>query len=309
MLGRTGFKVSTMGLGAGGPSRLGVRSGRTEEESCRVVCAALDLGITLFDTSESYGTEALLGKALRQVKREDVVICTKLHGGIDGRAKKEREVEATLDRSLLHLGTDYIDVYMMHAIGAKRYDAIAVPLLPSLQKMKDKGKIRAIGITECFGVDSGHKMLQRALADDAYDVIMVGFNMLNTSARETVLGKARAQHVGVLDMFAVRKALRDISTLRDYLKAHVSSQAFASDGMALIDVIQSALEEGVCESLTEIAYRYCLSASGVDCILTGTGSENHLRANAAAVEKGPLPAQLVDTITKCSAGWQDLTAQ
>jgi len=308
-LGRTGFRVSAMGLGAGGPSRLGVRSGRTKEESVWVVHAALDLGINLFDTSESYGTEALLGSALRKARREDIVVCTKLHGGIDGRAKNLREVEATLDESLMQLGTDYIDVYMIHAVGAKRYDVIAVPLLPSLQKMKEKGKIRAIGITECFGVDSGHKMLQRALADDGYDVIMVGFNLLNTSARETVLERARAQNVGVLDMFAVRKALRNVSTLRDYLQAHLSSGAFASDAMSLVDTIQSALADGVCESLTELAYRYCLSTSGIDCVLTGTGSEAHLRANATAVEKGPLSSQLVDTITKCSTGWQDLTAQ
>ena len=298
-----------MGVGAGGPSRLGARSGSTKDESCRVVHAALDLGITFFDTSESYGTEALLGTALRETPREDVVISTKLHGGVDGRAKNLREVEATLDESLAKLGTDYIDVYMMHAIGAKRYDAIAVPLLPSLQKMKDKGKIRAIGITECFGVDSGHKMLQRALADDAYDVIMVGFNMLNPSARETVLERARAQNVGVLDMFAVRKALRDLSSLHDYLQASLSPEAHSSGGKKLLAIIQSALADGICASLTEMAYRYCLSTYGIDCVLTGTGSEDHLRANVAAVEKGPLPPDLVDAITKCSAKWPDLTAQ
>ncbi len=298
-----------MGLGAGGPSRLGALSGCTKEASCRVVHAALDLGINLFDTSESYGTEALLGSALREARREDIVICTKLHGGIDGRAKNLREVEATLDESLMQLGTDYVDVYMMHAIGARRYDAIAVPLLPSLQKMKDKGKIRAIGITECFGVDCGHNMLQRALVDDAYDVMMVGFNLLNTSARETVLDRAREQEVGVLDMFAVRKALRDVSTLRDYLHACLSSDEFVSDGAKFVDTIQSALVEGVCESLTEMAYRYCLFTPGIDCVLTGTGSEAHLRANAAAVEKGALPLRLVEAITACSAGWYDLTAQ
>ena len=76
-LGRSGLKVSIVGLGCGGPSRLGQATGKSEQESISVVRQAQDLGITLFDTAEAYGTEAIVGKALQSVPRDQVVIATK----------------------------------------------------------------------------------------------------------------------------------------------------------------------------------------------------------------------------------------
>ena len=66
-LGRTGLKVSVAGLGCGGHSRLGQKTGRTEQESIQVVRQALDLGINLIDTAEAYGTESIVGKAIQGV--------------------------------------------------------------------------------------------------------------------------------------------------------------------------------------------------------------------------------------------------
>lgn len=308
-LGRSGLEVSVMGLGGGGPSRLGTRTGRTEEQCRAIVRAALDGGINIFDSSESYGTEEIFGSVLKEVRREDVVVCTKLHGGVDGRAKNLEEVEATLDRSLAKLQTDYIDVYMMHAVGARRYDAIAVPLFPSLQKMKKKGKIRAIGITECFNADRGHAMLQRALADDWYDVIMVGFNLLNPSARKRVLGKAQEQNVGVLDMFAVRRALRDVSALSAYLVSHIDAGELDDSAHGLVETVEDCLASGECATLSELAYRYCLDEQGIDCVLSGTGSLDHLRANMATAGKPALSPRLVARLDAIAGDWDHLSAQ
>lgn len=309
MLGRTGLEVSVMGLGGGGPSRLGTRTGRTEEESRSVVHAALDGGINIFDTSESYGTEKIFGSVLGGQKREEVVICTKLHGGIHGRAKNLKEVEATLDRSLANLRTDYVDVYMMHAVGAKRYDAIAVPLYPSLLKMKEKGKVRFIGITECFNADRGHAMLRRAVVDDWYDVIMVGFNLLNSCADARVLRTAKERNIGVLDMFAVRRAMRNVESLARYLDARIEGNELDESARALVEVIKACIESGECATLSEIAYRYCLHADGIDCVLSGTGSIEHLRQNMAIAQKGPLSSHLLTRLKTITRGWDHLSAQ
>jgi aryl-alcohol dehydrogenase-like predicted oxidoreductase len=303
------MEVSVLGLGGGGPSKLGTRTGMTADESRAVVHAALDGGINIFDSSESYGTETLLGSALKDVRREDVIVCTKLHGGIDGRAKNLQEVEATLDQSLANLQTDYIDVYMMHAVGAIRYDAIAVPLFPSLQKMKEKGKIRAIGITECFNADRGHAMLQRALSDDWYDVIMVGFSLLNPSARDRVLRRAREQNVGVLDMFAVRRALRDVDALEAYLDRCIEAEELDDSARGLVQVVESCLDRGECATLSEMAYRYCLHEDGVGCVLSGTGSLDHLRENLATARKGPLSQRVLDELAATTGDWDHLSAQ
>ncbi len=91
--GRTGLEVSIMGLGGGGPSRLGRSSHKTQEESEAIVREAIAGGINVFDSSESYGTEAILGSVLTDVRRDEVVICTKIHGGVQGRPKTIVEVE------------------------------------------------------------------------------------------------------------------------------------------------------------------------------------------------------------------------
>ena len=76
-LGKTGLRVSVAGLGCGGNSRLGLGRGKTEAEAIALVRQALDLGLNLLDTASAYGTEALIGKAIKTVPRDCVVITTK----------------------------------------------------------------------------------------------------------------------------------------------------------------------------------------------------------------------------------------
>src|SRR5438034_4257554 len=115
-LGRTGLRVSVAGLGCGGPSRLGMATGRTEGESMAVVRAALDAGITLLDTAEVYGTEEIVGKSVAG-RRDDVVIATKAwwqnrEGGIRSPNGLARSLEASLEK----LQTDHVDVYFLHGV-------------------------------------------------------------------------------------------------------------------------------------------------------------------------------------------------
>ena len=84
-LGRTGLRVSVLGLGAGGHSRLGQRTGASEEESVAIVRRALAHGVTLVDTAEAYGTEAIVGRALPTARRADIVLSTKKSVSADGR--------------------------------------------------------------------------------------------------------------------------------------------------------------------------------------------------------------------------------
>ncbi len=120
-LGRTGLKVSVAGLGCGGFSRLGLGTGKSEADAIGIIRAALDLGVNLFDTAASYGTEPVLGKALRGVPREQVVICTKAPFGVSNPDATPEKAVASLDRSLKELGTDYIDVYQLHGVAPRGY--------------------------------------------------------------------------------------------------------------------------------------------------------------------------------------------
>src|SRR5580658_9373186 len=75
ILGRTGLRVSVAGLGTGGFSRVGI--GQSEDHAVRIIRQALDLGVNLVDTAAVYGTEAVVGRALKDVPRDNVVVCTK----------------------------------------------------------------------------------------------------------------------------------------------------------------------------------------------------------------------------------------
>src|SRR5512145_977436 len=85
-LGRTGLKVSVAGLGTGGNSRIGQGTGLTEAQSVALVQAALDLGVNFIDTAAIYGTEGIVGKAIKGRARSSVVISTKGHyNGSEGK--------------------------------------------------------------------------------------------------------------------------------------------------------------------------------------------------------------------------------
>src|SRR5947199_3699601 len=76
-LGRTGLRVSVAGLGCGGFSRLSLGTGKSNAEAVRIVEEALGLGVNLLDTAASYGTEKIVGAAIKSAPRDRVVVCTK----------------------------------------------------------------------------------------------------------------------------------------------------------------------------------------------------------------------------------------
>jgi len=162
-LGRTGLKVSVMGIGCGGPSRLGQRSGKPDTESIAVIRQAIDSGVNFLDTAEGYGTEEILGKAIRAVDRRSVILSSKK---TTLKHITVKELYKSLEDSLRRLGTDYIDIYNLHAVIHEDYDYLVSEIYPEMVKMRDQGKIRFLGITENFNCDPNHVMLQRALKGD-----------------------------------------------------------------------------------------------------------------------------------------------
>ena len=148
ILGRTGLKVSVMGVGGGGPSRLG-RSYRktteesvamkTKEESVAIIRQALDSGINFIDTAEKYGTEEIVGNVIKGIDRSSLVLSTKkaVFEGIT-----PEEVQKGLEESLKRLGTDYVDIYHLHGVVLKDYDYLVSEIVPAFLKMREQGKIR-----------------------------------------------------------------------------------------------------------------------------------------------------------------------
>jgi len=295
-LGRTGLEVSVVGLGCGGPSRLGQRTGKSEQESIALVRRAMDLGVNFLDTAESYETEELVGKAVHGISRDQFVISTKKTLPDENHKDPAGEIRRGLERSLRHLNTDYVDVYHLHGVGHDRYENAATVLAPTLLQLKEEGKIRATGITEEFPKNPRHEMLQHGLRDDHWDVVMVGFNMLNPSARQRVFPITTRKGIGTLIMFAVRRALSQpshLAKLLDEMSRKGILEGGSGEAKAAMDFLTQA---GNANTLTEAAYRFCVHEPGADVVLMGTGEQRHLKANIESALKPPLPVEALEKL-------------
>jgi L-galactose dehydrogenase len=286
-LGTTGLRVSVLGLGGGGHSRLGQRIGAAENESVALVRRALALGVTFIDTAEAYGTESIIGTALRGVRREDVVLSTKKSMRAEGRLITAAQLMRGLDASLKRLGTDYVDIYHLHGVHTDQYDHAVAELVPAMLQLRDAGKIRLLGITESFASDPGHTMLSRAVRDNYWDVLMVGFNMLNQSARDRVLTETRRRGMGVLCMFAVRDALSRPEKLRETVDELVRDGLLDPELVNLRNPLDFVTQAA--ESMPDAAYRFCRAEPGIQVVLSGTGNMQHLEQNIASILRPPLP--------------------
>jgi len=286
VLGNTGLKVSTMGLGCGGPSRIGKATGNTEAESIAIVRQAWDSGINTIDTAEGYGTEEIIGKAIKSIDRSSLVLSTKTMGreGID-----QEQVQRSLEESLKRLGSDYVDIYYLHAVVLKNYDYLVSEIVPVLQKMREQGKIRFIGVTEMFNADPQHVMLQRALQDDIWDVMMVGFNILNQSARERVFVKAMQKNIGIVIMFPVRRAFSRPERLRQIISELIENSQVSPSDIDIDNPLDFLIHDGGAISLPDAAYRFCHYEPGTHVIFSGTGNPDHLKANIESFTRPPLP--------------------
>jgi aryl-alcohol dehydrogenase-like predicted oxidoreductase len=288
-LGRTGLKVSVAGLGTGGFSRMGLKSGKSEDEAARLILDAVDLGINFIDTAPPYGTEGVVGKALKSIPRDTVVVATKSTVRRNSEWWTPERVVQSLDNSLRLFGTDYVDVFNLHAVEAPTYDYALNTLAPALVKEKEKGKIRHIGLTENPIVDFTNEALKRALRDPVWEVYMVGFHMLHQGARQNVFPATREKGIGTLLMFAVRSIFADPPRIAREMK-ELAAKGFVEKWLGETgDPLGFLVHPSGADSVIDAAYRFVRYEPGVDVVLFGTGDAAHLRANVASLLKPPLP--------------------
>jgi aryl-alcohol dehydrogenase-like predicted oxidoreductase len=288
-LGKTNLRVSVAGLGTGGFSRMGLKSGKTEDEAARLVLDAVELGVNFIDTAPPYGTEGVVGRALKSIPREQVVVATKAFIHRNNEWSSPERVVASLDNSLRLMGTDYVDVFNLHGIEAYEYDYALETIAPALIAQKEKGKIRHIGLTENPIVDFTNEMLKRALQDPIWEVFMVGFHMMHQGARTNVFPITRQNGIGTLIMFAVRSIFADPPRVAREMKALAAKGLVEPWLGETDDPLGFLLHEGGADTMIEAAYRFARHEPSVDVVLFGTGDAAHLRSNVASLLKPPLP--------------------
>ncbi len=298
-LGRTGLRVSVAGLGTGGFSRIGLE--QSEDHAVGIVRQALDLGVNVIDTAAVYGTEPVVGRALRGVARDSVVVCTKASKPAGDAAFDVAKILESLDGSLSRLGLDYLDVFQLHAVPPASYAFVRDEIVPGLLRAREQGKFRFLGITETSPNDHEQRMLREAAArapgdphgdvprDPPWDTAMFAFNLMAQVAREAVFPLTQAHRIGTLMMFAVRsifaRPMQLAATMKDLAAKGLVPAALA----ATDDPLGFLVHEGGASSVTDAAYRYVRHEPGVDVVLFGTGDAAHLRANIASILRPALP--------------------
>jgi aryl-alcohol dehydrogenase-like predicted oxidoreductase len=288
-LGRTGLKVSVAGLGCGGNSRIGLGK-IPEAESVALVREAIDLGVNFLDTAENYQTEPIVGKAIKGLPRDSVVISTKSLLGSDAGKKSGAEMVASLDGSLKKLDTDYVDIFHLHGLSPSAYDRAMSEVVPALLREKEKGKFRHLAVSETGPRDPEHRMLERAVDEPLFEVVMLAFHMMNQNARRPVLEKARANKVGTLCMFAVRNIFSRPGLLEETIAVLAAEGKVPQELAKVKNPLGFLVHAAGAESVVDAAYRFARHEPGIDVVLFGTGSIDHLRSNIASILRPPLPA-------------------
>lgn len=196
-LGDTGVEVSRLcfGLGSSGCGSTSKQGRLPHPEVAQFVGHAVERGVTWFDTSDDYGSEPHLRAALADLARHRVQITTKSHA-VDGDA-----LEASLRGSLARLGTDYVDVFLLHEVDSLDDLARRDAALTHLERLRSGGQVRAVGLST-HNID----VLEQVAGDRRLDVLLTNFNVAGVhmdadiADYATALRRAYAARQGVAVM-------------------------------------------------------------------------------------------------------------
>ena len=289
-LGRTGLKVSVVGVGTW---QFGGEWGRafTQAEVDRILGRAGDLGINLIDTAECYGdhlSEALIGRAIRG-QRERWIIATKFghkfHSNFDRTLHySAAEVETQLQASLKVLGTDHVDLYQMHSAKDPAFDQ------PDLWEMLDRqvaaGKIRHLGLS----ISPNDNLYQTSRASTVgAQAIQVVYNRLDRAPEAEVLPACQAQNLGVLARVPLASGVLtgkyrpgDVFDNPDDVRSQRSPAEIQEALRQAEEIARNEVPPGM--PIAAWALAWCLKHPAVACVIPGCKSVEQMTTNAAGAD-------------------------
>ena len=314
-LGKTGVRVSEVGMGC---NRLG-EAGQPDEHWIHLARRAADLGVTLFDSSESYNwgrSEEMLGRAFggrAGGAREDVLIATKMSrvretDGADKVRPKDfsaaRMVD-TVEGSLRRLQRECIDVYQLHS--PSREDMERYDWAEGMAALKRQGKIRVGGVAVNNAAD-GVWLMQQGLAEGGglVEVLQITYNLFETEAERELLDLARERGVGLMCRMPLARGIltgkfhagQDVA---EGHRARLDGQHAERIAMAgRLRALGAAYEGG----LTRLALHWSLTPPAVSAIIPGARTVEQLEENVRASNGCVISPGLRGEIERIRAGWQ-----
>ena len=296
-LGKTGLKVSIACLGCGGSSTIGKSTGKTENQSINLIKAALDLGVNFFDTANVYGTERILGEAIKTVSRDKIVISTKHQVSTKDKKYSSIDIISGIENSLKELKTDYIDIFHLHGVAPKDFDH-AISLMPELMREKEKGKFRFLGITESSPIDHNQITISKALNTNYFDVVMLAFSIMNQNAKKEILPKTMSKNIGTMSMFVVRSLFSVKGRLKQDIDELVKNKQLPEWFLDEKEPLEFILKNSGAQNIIDACYRYVRHQKGIDTVLFGTGNINHLKKNIRSIVNLKLSNVCINKINK-----------
>ena len=317
--GNSDLKLSVIGAGCwsfGGGDYWGPSD---QQDATRIVHRSVELGINYFDTAEVYNdgrSEQALGEALKGINRESVIIGTK----VSPSNCYPDTLAAHCHGSLQRLGTDYIDLYMIHwplHSHAVRHvtdneEIINNPpsisgALETLGKLRDAGKIRHIGVSNF----APSRLDEAQQFEDQIVVNQLAYNMLARAIEFEVLDYCKNHAVGIIGystllqgvLADVYPALGDVPKwqrrTRHFhhascdLSRHGEAGAEKEMVKALENIRSIARDSGI--TVPDLAVKWAIAQVGITCSLVGTRSVQRLETNVRATEE-PLPAEIIEKL-------------
>ncbi|HHI68464.1 MAG TPA: hypothetical protein ENJ97_03970 [Planctomycetes bacterium] len=276
-LGRTGLKVGLLGLGAipGKPTLL--------------YNAALDAGVNLLDTAKAYGDDELRKAPVVKARRKEIVLCSKTYIPVGGKkpAEIKKRAKADCERSLKRLGTDWLDIYHIHAAGHLVWRPEYEPLLEAFEELRKEGKIRFIGVSTHRAAGDPEGVV-KTLDTGKIDVLLVGYNFLHPGKPfERIFEAVRRNHVGVIAMKTGAGNFKQ-AYLPDKTVEWREEFRILKDHWRLLPRLKPFLKEGRSVPATGLAW--ALARPEVACAISALRNFSQLRENleAAAGEGRPL---------------------
>lgn len=292
-----------MGMGTGGgPDPLGQKSGIPEAEIHALLHRAFELGINFFDTAPGYmDSEIILGRALKSLPREKVVVSTKiaLAGSMPGEpinVMRADQIEAAVDRSLSRLQMSHVDLLLMGVAGPEHFDLVMHEHLPVLQRLQSAGKIMYLGSSELSRADGSHEWLKKILPTGVLDVAMVAHNVVNQSAQRVVFPLCQRMNLGVLNVFTVRRIFGVPGRLEEVVADLKRRGVVQADAIPDAKPLDWLLAEAGVATVIEAAYRYAAYTDGVTTVMNGANDVALLEQNVRSVLKGSLPRASVEKL-------------
>ncbi|WP_433573186.1 aldo/keto reductase [Streptomyces sp. CA-251247] len=307
VLGRTGRNVSVVGLGTW---QLGADWGDVrEEDALAVLDAAVDDGVTFFDTADVYGdgrSEQLIGRYLRDRPDAGIVVATKMGRRVDQLPENYvlDNFRAWNDRSRRNLGVDTLDLVQLHCPPSSVYSSDAV--FDALDTLVAEKRIAAYGVS----VETCAEALT-AIARPGTASVQIILNPFRLKPLEEVLPAAAEAGVGIIARVPLASGLLSgkytkdtVFTADDHRTYNRHGEAFDQgetfSGVDYGTGVEAAAEfaalapEGATPAGT--ALRWIIQQPGVTSVIPGARSAEQARANAAAAALDPLPQVTLDAV-------------